>query len=123
MYDVCRTLTSIPNSSLKSFPPCQSLPQTGSVERIAVGGKPNRRAAPANTAPFCIQPFTCSPCWVKELSGLTRSLQGEFNANEILLHISFQSGSVVSCPGVKLLLPCPELPFHSAAQALSLAKI
>ena len=27
MYDVCRTLTSIPNSSLKSFPPCQSLPQ------------------------------------------------------------------------------------------------
>src|SRR5215831_10233270 len=89
----------------------------GSVERIAVGGKPNRRAAPANTAPFCIQPFTCSPCWVKELSGLTRSLQGEINANDILLHISFQSGPVVSCTGVKLLPSCPELPFHSVAQA------
>jgi len=57
------------------------------------------------------------------LSGFTRSLQAEINGNEILLDVSFQSGPDVSCTGVKLLLPCSELPFHSAVQALSLAKI
>jgi hypothetical protein len=71
------------------------------------------------TAPFCIHPCT----WVKVLSGFTRSLQGEINANEILLHISFQSRPVASCTGVKLLPSCPELPFHSAAQSLSVAKV
>jgi hypothetical protein len=50
------------------------------------------------------------------LSEFTRSPQGEINAIEILLHISFQSGPVFSCTGVKLLPSCP---FNSAAQALS----
>jgi hypothetical protein len=40
-----------------------------------------------------------------------------------MLLMVFQSGPVVSCTGVKLLPSCPELPFHSAAQALSPVKI
>jgi hypothetical protein len=62
------------------------------------------------------------PAGSKCCQAFTRLLHEEINANEILLHISFQSGPVVSCTGVKFLLQLP-CPFHSAAQAQSLAKI
>ncbi len=71
-----------------SHPP--SLAAKGSAETIAFGGAPNRRAPSANSAPFSIQLLTCSPVCVKVLSGLTRSLHGEINAHEILLHMLFQ---------------------------------
>ena len=49
----------------------KSLAAKGGTETIVVGGVPNRRAPPANNAPFCIQSRACRPADVKVLSEFT----------------------------------------------------
>jgi hypothetical protein len=76
---------SLPKSTTSPHP--KSWAAIGSAETIAVGGVPNIRAPPANSAPFCIQSRACIPAVVKVLSEFTNISHEDTKANEILLHM------------------------------------